>query len=110
MISMGIESKIQNSKLLTYVFGYWPSFHDAQVLNIALETQPPYERPATLKCAIYVFEITSQIDETGHYVLRHRVVVNLRFDGFTNLRIEGFENFNSLSGLKVIDISNRQLQ
>ena len=36
---MKIEEKIQNSHLLTDIFGYWPSFHDAEVLSLTINSK-----------------------------------------------------------------------
>jgi len=33
---VSIESFIDSSEKLTNVFGYWPSFHDAEVLDLHL--------------------------------------------------------------------------
>ncbi|PYU05658.1 MAG: hypothetical protein DMG33_10305, partial [Acidobacteria bacterium] len=29
-----IETLIENSRKLTEIFGYWPSFHDAEVIDL----------------------------------------------------------------------------
>ena len=65
---VGVETKIQNSHLLTDVFGRWPSFHDAEVTRIVLDRdETPY-----LEATIHVFEMTSQI-EHGAYVLKTHI-------------------------------------
>lgn len=107
---MGIENKIQNSHLLTDIFGRWPSFHDAEVLRIILDRDEA--RPITpyLQATIHVFEMTSQINERGEYVLKNHVAVTFRFIEIYELSLEDFNQQNVLQGLSVFDVSDRQLE
>jgi hypothetical protein len=107
---MGIESKIQNSHLLTDIFGRWPSFHDAEVLSIVLDRDGARPFTPYLQATIHVFEMTSQIDVRGSYVLKNHVAVTFRFIGIYELRLEGFNQQNVLQGLSIHDVSDRQLE
>ena len=108
---MGIENKIKNSHQLTDVFGRWPSFHDAEVLRINLDRdRADSEFGPNLQAAIHVFEMTSQVDERGRYVLKNHVVVNLRFFEVVELNLVDFNYQNVLMGLSIRDISDRQLE
>jgi hypothetical protein len=107
---VGIESKIQNSCLLTDIFGRWPSFHDAEVLRITLDRDEPHPFSPNLQATIHVFEMTSQIDEQGRYVLKNHVAVTFRFLEIYELQLEDFNHQNVLQGLRIIDVSDRQLE
>jgi hypothetical protein len=102
---------IGNSEALTRIFGRWPLFHDAEVLSISLdrEGQYPYYGP-TLDMAIHVFEMTSEVDDRGYYVLRHHTLVRFRFHQVVEVALEGFNHQNDLYGLNIIDISERQME
>src|SRR3954470_1120064 len=103
---IGVESKIQNSNLLTDIFGRWPSFHDAEVVCIVLDRG---ERRPYLEASIHLFEITSQI-EHGAYVLKNHTLATLRFIEIYQLKLDDFNHQNVLFGLNIGDISTRQME
>src|SRR5262249_21269440 len=83
-------------------FGYWPTFHDAEVLSITLD------RLLGCRVAIHVFEMTPEVDSRGHYASAKHAVVTFCLEGFpqgqygiTNTRIESFNHQNVLSGVSV---------
>ena len=82
-------SGFENAQLLTTIFGRWPSFHDAEVLRLVLDRSGP-EGP-TLEAAIHVFEMTSEVNAKGYYVLKHHTEATLRF---TAVNLEGIRWFN----------------
>jgi hypothetical protein len=78
-------------------FGYWPRFHDAEVLSISLD------RWTGSRVAIYAFERTSGVDSSGYYVTSKDAVITFTLEGFpvdaegiVNTRIEYFNNQNVL--------------
>lgn len=97
------------SELLTNLFGYWPSFHDAEVLRLELVRVEPYGAGPDLLADVHTFEITDEVDAKKHFVLRHHVLVSFRFRGVDQLRLEGWNNQNALMGLCITDIRSRQL-
>ena len=108
---MGEPEGITGAEKLTDIFGYWPSFHDAEVLWIRLDRLPYTEQYGpVLEAVIHAFEITSEVDPDGFYVVRHHVRVHLRFEGVTELQLEGFNNQNALMGLGVKNICDRQME
>lgn len=105
---MGIEDKIENSELLTDIFGRFPSFHDAEVHSVILERKERRTLP-TLKLQIHVFQMTAEVVD-GHYVLIHHTFVTFLFKEIDGLVLEGFNHQNTLQDLQITDISNRQLE
>jgi hypothetical protein len=86
-------------------FGYWPTFHDAEVLSILLD------RTGGSRIAIHTFEMTREVDLSGHYVLGKHAIVTFVLEGFpqdergiTNTRVEAFNSQNVLSSARVIKI------
>jgi len=105
-----IEQKIQNSHLLTYIFGYWPSFHDAEVISIELQRAQEALDGPTLRARIYVFEMTKEVDERGYYVRKNHTIVEFLFRGLDESFIKSFNHQNCLWELAISDISARQLE
>jgi hypothetical protein len=101
---------IAGAELVTRVFGYWPSFHDAEVVRVALSRTSDYMAGPSLEADVHAFEMTSEADERGFLVLRHHVLVSLRFDGLEQVQISNFNNQNALMGLEITDIGSRQLE
>lgn len=84
-------------------FGYWPSFHDSEVISISLE------RPGICRVVVKTFETTREIDANGGYKsVKHATVTFVledfpidRSSGLTPVRIEGFNHQNALNGIVV---------
>ena len=81
-------------ELITW-FGSWPSFHDAEVLSIELR------RSGLSSLSVHAWEMTSDIDPQGFYVLRKHVVVTFSFDGISDLQLADFSSQNVISGLNL---------
>ncbi len=108
--SNSIADKIEHSKLLTDVFGRWPSFHDAEVVSIELFRESKGVSEPNLKAKIHVFEMTSEVDDCGFYVLKNHVLVSFLFRGIDESEVTGFNQQNVLWDLAITDISSRQLE
>jgi hypothetical protein len=87
---------------VTAWFNRWPTFHDAEVVSISLN------RLGGCQVAIHTFEMTAEIDTTGHYVCAKHAIVTFSMVGFpldqhglTNTRIEFFNHQNVLSSASV---------
>ena len=91
---------IENEQALINVFGYWPSFHDAEILSIVLH-RGGQDGPS-LEAKIHVFEMTSEIDPNGYYVLRNHTLVTIRF---THIVLEYLKWFNHQNVLWELDIT-----
>jgi hypothetical protein len=90
---------IENEHLLTSRFGRWPSFHDAEIVRARFERQGA-DSPF-LECEIHVFEMTNDVDRTGHYVLKHHTLVTIRFCDIGLECFKWWNHQNVLAGLKI---------
>jgi hypothetical protein len=104
---MGIESKILNAHLLTDRFGRFPSFHDAEVVHMALHRRDRHSFDPSLESSIRVFEMSGEIDERGSYRLKNEVLVLFRFSKIVNLSLADFNQQNVLSHLEITHLSDR---
>ena len=83
-------------------FGYWPTFHDAEVLSINMD------RRSGCRVEIHAFRKTNSVDDRGCYVCEKNAVITFVLEGFpldlsgiVNSRIEFFNYQNVLNGLAV---------
>jgi hypothetical protein len=84
---------IEGAKDLFDWFGYWPSFHDGEVIEMQLC------RSSFSSIKIHTWETTNEVDAQGYSVMTKHVVVEFLFKGISTLRLSGFENQNVLFGL-----------
>jgi hypothetical protein len=91
---------VQDAEKLLRIFGRWPSFHDAEVIGIALD-RTGREGPV-LEARIHVFEMTSELDDRGYYVLQKHTLATL---GFTEVLLQEFSGFNHQNVLSDLEIS-----
>ena len=102
----GIEKYIAGSEKITGVFGYWPSFHDAEIVNFHLwrgdmySAQNRWEAP-TLTVLVHLWELTNQVAPDGFYVLKHHTLTTLRFHGVCKLKLDDFNFQNVIYGLTI---------
>lgn len=101
-----IGSLIQCAEKLTNVFGYWPSFHDAEVLEVHLSrghidpAQNIYQFPIlTLK--MHVWELTKEVDLEGYLVTKHHTLATLRFHDLADIEMKDFNHQNAILGLSL---------
>lgn len=76
-------------------FGYWPSFHDAEIISIELN------RRDTSSLSVHTWEITNEVDDEGYYGLRKHAVVTFLLDGILDLELSGFSHQNVIFGLEI---------
>lgn len=101
-------ARIKNADLLTDVFGRFPTFHDAEVLRVTLDRGDRSDFGPSLEALIHVFEQTSDVDESGRYVLKNHVLVLFRFSKIVDLQLKDFNQQNVLWNLEINQLSDRE--
>lgn len=76
-------------------FGFWPTFHDAEIVRLHLN------RNAPSYLAVHTCEMTKRINSQGHYESEKHVVVEFIFDELLNLSLEGFSSQNVINSLNL---------
>ena len=95
-MSVPIEiSEIHGAAELQEWFGYWPSFHDAEIVGLHLN------RKGSSSLRVHTWEMTKEIDEKGYYVLAKHVVVEFIFEAVSGLSLNGFNLQNVIFGLAI---------
>jgi hypothetical protein len=101
-----IELSIVGSEKLTDIFGYWPSFHDAEVLELHClrgDVRPEkhlYTFPS-LTWKTHLWKLTKEIDDKGFFVLAHHTLATLRFSDVSEFEMEGFNHQNAMMSLSI---------
>lgn len=101
------EAIVEHSERLTRVFGGWPSFHDAEVVEVHLwrgDVDPERNRYVfpVLTVKLHLFELTDQTDSRGFLVTARHTLATLRFhDLEADLELAGFNHENAIFGLTI---------
>jgi hypothetical protein len=89
-----IESLIEGSEKLTRIYGGWPSFHDAEVIELHHwrgQMKPGDVMPVlTAKIHIFIESPASQ-----------HTLATMRFEDVDDYRMEGFNHQNAILGLSI---------
>lgn len=95
---------IKNSYKITDIFGYWPEFHDAEILELKLSVAggEPWvvgsESP-TMEMLVHLFEMTGDVTPEGFFRLAKHTLVRLRFGNVEGLQLSDFWYQNCISEL-----------
>lgn len=106
--------EVENAQALINLFGRWPSFHDAEVLRLRLDSHrgefdaEGRPRRPTLEADIDIFESTDRTTSEGFYEQRNHTLVTLAFEGIGDNRIEGFAFQNVLLDLEFEETAAKQ--
>jgi hypothetical protein len=76
-------------------FGYWPTFHDAEIISLNLN------RKGSSSLHVHTWDMTKEVDEKGYYVLAKHVVVEFALETVSGLNLNGFNHQNVLFGLGI---------
>lgn len=69
-------------------FGYWPSFHDAEIISLHLN------RRGSSSLLLHTWEMTKEVNEKGFYELAKHVVVEIVMEDVFDLSLQGFSHQN----------------
>lgn len=68
---------VVNSEALISAFGFWPSFHDAEVHSAILDRGDALE-PPSITLVVYAFSCDREVDENGFFRIATSVLVTLK--------------------------------
>jgi len=101
-----IAPLIVGSEKLVAIFGQWPSFHDAEVLELNfqrghIDTDAQiYEFPR-LTVKLHHWLMTNDVDQKGYLVRMNHTLTTLQFSDVDNFKMEGFNHQNAIFGLGI---------
>jgi hypothetical protein len=99
-----IIPEIENSHLVVNHFGYWPKFHDSEVMEFTLHRNYPDDPFMELK--LYAFESSAEQNEQGFNKLTKQCVIDFEFRGITDNYFTDFNQQNTIVELIIEDLED----
>ena len=96
---------IINREALEERFGDWPSFHDAEVQAVRLDSGQRMDRKPSVELDIHTFA-TDGVRPDGHLNSIRHTLVTLGFEGAESIALDGFGPQNVLFDLVLEDLGN----
>jgi len=91
---------VVHAERLVEAFGYWPSFHDAEVHRVVLDRGAPEKRPS-VTLVVNAFDSSGAVDERGYFDVRVNVIVTLRFTDVDDMELRDLGHQNVISELRL---------
>ena len=93
--------EIENKEILENIYGSWPSFHDAEILNINLYRGEEPGQFCSLVASFYLYETKAINEGTAQYeiISTNKNVAVIEFQNIENLSLEGFNHQNVIEEL-----------
>jgi hypothetical protein len=66
---------IENANLVIDHFGYWPSFHDAEIMSMHFSRNME-KTLGSLQMRIYAFEMTNKVVGRYYKLIKHRLLIS----------------------------------
>jgi hypothetical protein len=88
-----IIALVPGAQELVQLFGYWPSFHDAEVVSVELN------RMDLSRIKVHSFETSDVVHTLGHYITNKHTIVSFLLEDISGLHLDGFNDQNVISGL-----------
>lgn len=86
---------LRDADLVVHAFGYWPSFHDSGLREVRRTDD------GALTLTLHAFEMTSEVDARGYFVLTKHHRIRLRFEDVTDGRLAARDD--TVSRLSISD-------
>jgi hypothetical protein len=91
----GIVAQVPGADKLVNWFGHWPSFHDAEVINLELN------RVGRSRVNLHTFATISELDNRGRYRTDKHTLVSFLLENISSMQLDGFNDQNVISMLGV---------
>jgi hypothetical protein len=91
--------------------GYWPSFHDAEVISFSAERALPFKHGETAaRLAVHVRQYKTVGAGTPNYeqVLHQSILIKLLFKGACELDVSDFNHQNVIDAINVTSIESNE--
>jgi hypothetical protein len=91
-----VPSYLRNTQAVLEAFGYWPSFHDAPVIDFRYRL----DAVGVVGFTLHGWEMTREVDERGYFRLIKHHLVEFAFQQISDADLERFTSMgNILFGL-----------
>ena len=95
---------IKGTDKVIEALGYWPTFHDAEVISFSAKRALPFKSGFTIaRLDVHVrhYEIVGEGTAQYAQVLRKNVLIRFVFDGACDIELSGFNHQNVINGIAV---------
>ena len=96
---LGIESHIAGSQKLTAIYGEWPSFHDAEVIE--LHYWRGQMKPGDWDDSNVLPVLSAKIHIFIESPTSQHTLATVRFEDVDDFKMEGFNHQNAILGLSI---------
>lgn len=90
-----IKTSIPGANQLAEWFGYWPSFHDAEMIEIH------FTRKEASWLKIHTWHTTKDVDSSNHFITNKDIVVMFKLSDILELELNDFNRQNVIFGLEL---------
>lgn len=106
-----MQNYLQNAELLVETIGKFPTFHDAEVLEISLKRSAAEKlSPPRLETTIRIIEIEAQTSEEKSVYIYHQFDVQLSFTNIFGVKIENFNHQNVIDDVVVKEVESEDFR
>jgi hypothetical protein len=92
-------SGVPGAEQLFNWFGYWPSFHDAEIVSLVLN------REGLSSLCLHTWQTTAQVDERGCYIKEKHIDVSFQMEEILSLALSNFSQQNVIFKLEMVEDS-----
>lgn len=90
-----IRQNIAGGEQLYEWFGYWPSFHDAEVIEVH------FSRSGASWLKIHTWHTTNDVDSSNFFITNKDIVVTFKLKDVLELELDEFNHQNVIFGLEL---------
>jgi hypothetical protein len=101
---MSENVEFDGSETVTSWFGYWPKFHDAEILSVDFQRAVDGSGPG-LCVKVHAFEMTSEVTERGYFKFIKHCIIELRFEQIDDVDLRNFGHQNVIDGISLLSAS-----
>lgn len=92
------QKEIENANLVVDHFGYWPTFHDSEIISLTFERALD-KGTASASMRVYAFEMTDKV-LNGYYQLIKHCFVDFEISDLVKTELDGFNHQNAVLALE----------
>jgi hypothetical protein len=93
-----LQSFIEDAVILTSIFGKWPTFHDAEVVELYFERGQIDQAANVFDLPVLTIKLLL-FDETGLLSFEHQTIAALQFTSIEDFTMKHFNYQNAIYGL-----------
>ena len=105
-----VEYFVGSEKVIE-ALGYWPTFHDAEVISFSAERALPFKNGYSVaRMAVHVRQYAAVGEGTAEYelVLRKSVLVRFLFNGACDFKLSEFNHQNVINSLTATRVEGNE--